>query len=140
MVSDTVGDSHFTWLSRHVMLVVYTCVAAFVAARGVLVAGPSSASASLILFREPPLAYGAASDTTPIAVAPLSPSGPADLVAVDRRVPGSIMVRLGNGDGTFGEAVDYPVTGTVRSILVTDVNKDGKPDARGCARGVGGRG
>jgi FG-GAP-like repeat/FG-GAP repeat len=90
--------------------------------------GTSVASASLTLFSGPTYPFGGASDTSPVALAALGPGGATDLVAVDRLAPGSIMVRLGNRDGTFGPAVDYPVTGTVTQLLVADVNKDGKPD------------
>ena len=90
--------------------------------------GTSAADASLTLFSGPTYPFGGASDTSPVALARLGPGGAMDLVAVDRLTPGSVMVRLGNGDGTFGPPVDYPVTGTVTALLVADVNKDGKPD------------
>jgi FG-GAP-like repeat/FG-GAP repeat len=90
--------------------------------------GASVTHASLTLFSGPTYPFGGASDTAPVALARLGPGGEMDLVAVDRLVPGSIMVRLGNGDGTFGPPVDYAVSGTVTALLVADVNKDGKPD------------
>jgi FG-GAP-like repeat len=90
--------------------------------------GTSAAGASLTLFSGPTYPFGGATDTSPVALAALGPGGATDLVAVDRLTPGSIMVRLGNGDGTFGPPVDYSVTGAVTQLLVADVNKDGKPD------------
>jgi hypothetical protein len=93
-----------------------------------MVFGTSAARASLTFFNGPTYPYGGASDTSPVALAALGPGGAMDLVAVDRLVPGSIMVRLGNSDGTFRSPVDYPVTGTITALLVADVNKDGKPD------------
>jgi hypothetical protein len=42
---------------------------------------------------------------------------------------GSVGVLLGNGDGTFREAVSYDSSGTsASSVTVADVNRDGKPD------------
>jgi hypothetical protein len=64
--------------------------------------GASNAHASLTLFSGPTYPFGGASDTSPIALARLGPGGAMDLVAVDRLAPGSILVRVGNGDGTFG--------------------------------------
>ena len=101
------------------------CVTVIVVA---MVFGTSAAHASLTFFSGPTYPFGGATDTSPVALAALGPGGAMDLVAVDRLAPGSIMVRLGNGDGTFGPAVDYPVTGTITQLLVADVNKDGTPD------------
>jgi hypothetical protein len=90
--------------------------------------GTSVASASLTLFSGPTYSFGSTSDTSPLALAALRPGGPTDLVAVDRLSPGFIMVRLGNGDGTFQPPVDYPVSGIVKALMVADLNKNGKPD------------
>jgi hypothetical protein len=84
--------------------------------------------ASLTLFSGPTYPFGGTGDTSPVALARLGPGGAMDLVAVDRLTPGSIVVRVGNSDGTFGPPVDYPVSGTITQLLVADVNKDGKPD------------
>ena len=43
--------------------------------------------------------------------------------------PGSVGIMLGNGDGTFLEAVTYGTsTSSPRFVVVADVNGDGKPD------------
>lgn len=88
----------------------------------------SPAQAALTLFGGPAYPYGSASDTSPLALAPLRQGGPGDFVAVDDLNPGSIMVLLGNGDGTVESPVDYAVTGTVEKILIADLNNDGNPD------------
>src|ERR1039458_5842438 len=45
------------------------------------------------------------------------------------RSNGSVAVLLGNGDGTFQPAVAYDSGGQFpNGVLVTDLNKDGKPD------------
>jgi hypothetical protein len=90
--------------------------------------GASIAHASLTLFSGPTYPFGGAGDTSPLALAKLGPGGATDLVAVDRLLPGSIAVHVGNGDGTFGPPVDYTVNGTITALLIADVNKDGKPD------------
>src|SRR5262249_58666640 len=40
----------------------------------------------------------------------------------------SVAVLLGNGDGTFGAAVNYDVGTSPQGITVADVNEDGNPD------------
>jgi hypothetical protein len=42
---------------------------------------------------------------------------------------GEVAVLLGNGDGTFKKAVKYPAGIDPMSVVVADVNGDGKPDA-----------
>jgi hypothetical protein len=85
------------WLSRRGVRGAL-CVSVLLA---MMVLGTATARASLTFFSGPTYAFGSASDTSPLALAALRPGGPADLVAVDHLAPGSIMVRLGSGDGTF---------------------------------------
>jgi hypothetical protein len=40
----------------------------------------------------------------------------------------SVSVLLGNGDGTFQAAVDYPANEALSSLAVADFNHDGVPD------------
>ena len=57
------------------------------------------------------------------------PDARVDLVVVNNASTGSISVFLGNGDGTFQTAVQYPTGGISSSALVQgDFNNDGKLD------------
>jgi len=47
-------------------------------------------------------------------------------------------VLLGNGDGTFQAAVNYPVETAPNSVAVGDFNGDGKPDLAVANSGSGG--
>src|SRR5690242_14727720 len=51
--------------------------------------------------------------------------------------PGSISVLIGNGDGTFRPAVEYPVGNAPRSLAVGDFNADGQPDLAVANSGAG---
>jgi hypothetical protein len=68
-----------------------------------------------------------------VAVADLNGDGKPDLVVTDFGAPAysgprSVSVLLGNGDGGFQTAQDFPVgTGPV-AVAVADINGDGKPD------------
>jgi hypothetical protein len=69
-----------------------------------------------------------------LIVATLDPNGPNGLG------PGELGVLLGNGDGTFQEATEFPSGGeTPLSVVAADVNGDGKPDllvANVCENGL----
>jgi hypothetical protein len=70
----------------------------------------------------------------PIGVADLNGDGKADLV-IESAVTGasnyygnSLLVYLGNGDGTFASALAGPLDGSFGDVEVGDFNGDGKPD------------
>ena len=70
-----------------------------------------------------------------LAIADVNGDGVNDVVVVnefgDSADPnnGNVEVLLGKGDGTFQTAVSYPYNGNqATSVVVADVNRDGKPD------------
>jgi len=63
-----------------------------------------------------------------VAVADFDGDGNNDL-AVAENTSGTILVRLGHGDGTFGAEAPYAIEGTRDYFIITaDMNLDGKPD------------
>ena len=61
----------------------------------------------------------------------LNGDGKIDLLAASAGInnnPGAISVRLGNGDGTFQDQVNYFAGGNPFSVAVADLNGDGKMD------------
>ncbi len=63
----------------------------------------------------------------PITVADLNGDGTLDVV-VNGQAEKSVSVYLGNGDGTFQAPLRFTTTGGVISLLLADVNNDGKLD------------
>jgi hypothetical protein len=94
---------------------------------------------------QPPVSYQTSSyPAYSLAVADLNGDGKPDIVATSSCTAGtncvsSAVVLLGNGDGTFKSGVSYPSGGqTAYSVVVADVNADGKPDlivANSCSTG-----
>jgi hypothetical protein len=69
------------------------------------------------------------------AIGDFDGNGTAD-VAVGDIVTGPILVKLGNGDGTFGDATEYNPGGVGPQVLLaTDINLDGRLDLVSANRG-----
>jgi hypothetical protein len=88
----------------------------------------SSADLSTINFVQLPGLTAASA----LATADLNGDGNGDLVVVDKDYNTSsayISVIIGNGDGTFKSAVNYPIGGNMSvAAVIDDVNNDGKLD------------
>ena len=61
-----------------------------------------------------------------VATADLNHDGKADLVAGG--FANTLIVRFGNGDGTFAPAVSYSVSNSIEQIAIADVDGDGNAD------------
>lgn len=80
---------------------------------------------------QPAVLYSAGQEPTSVAVSDFNDDGWSDLaVGYSASVAGNVAILLGNGDGTFQAAVDFPFAagnGHVR-IAVGDLNADGRAD------------
>ncbi|HWU89685.1 MAG TPA: VCBS repeat-containing protein, partial [Kofleriaceae bacterium] len=75
-----------------------------------------------------PVGTAGSSEPYSVAIGDFDRDGKSDVAIANVR-SGTIVVRLGNGDGTFQDEVTYPEGGTPPYILIThDVNVDGKLD------------
>ena len=78
---------------------------------------------------QPPLRFDAGIFPQGFAVADLNKDGKVDVaVTNDNSAGGTVSVLLGNGDGTFGSPVPYPVEFGPLSVAIADFDGDGNPD------------
>lgn len=75
----------------------------------------------------PPTVYRMRTFSTVFELVDLNGDGLEDAVTADGS-DGTVSVRLGNADGTFGARLDYPAGLTPRALALGDVTGDGVPD------------
>ena len=76
-----------------------------------------------------PVDYPAPFNPETMAIADFNGDGNADIIVTGSSTEGSIISMLpGNGDGTFGRAVNSVAGGPLGALMVADMNGDGKPD------------
>jgi len=80
------------------------------------------------------IGYSAGFDIRSVAIADVNGDGKPDVIALDQAdrhfIHSAVAVLLGNGDGTFDDAVTYELLGGTNalSLATADLNGDGKPD------------
>ena len=75
------------------------------------------------------LNYGVGSFPRSVALGDINGDGKLDVAVANLGfVRGSVSILLGNGDGTLGAAINYPLGSNTRSIAIGDFNRDGKLD------------
>jgi Bacterial Ig-like domain (group 3)/FG-GAP-like repeat len=80
---------------------------------------------------QPALAYSVGSQPFDVAVGDFNGDGKPDLAVTDSGASGTskqVSVLLGNGDGTFQAAVNYPTSDASVALVLGDFNLDGKLD------------
>lgn len=106
---------------------------------------PASNSISVLIGNgdgtfKPPVDYATGSEPGAVAVADLNHDGKLDIVAANfgQFAGNTVSVLLGNGDGTFKPQVQYTTSAGPLSVIVADLNGDGKLDlAVDCSCGNG---
>jgi hypothetical protein len=89
-----------------------------------------TAAASSDLFGTP-VTYDTQAASHAAAIADVNGDGKNDLIitnAADGTEPNTVMVRLGNGNGTFGSPAFYGTGDRPKSTAIADLNGDGKLD------------
>jgi hypothetical protein len=83
--------------------------------------------------------YAVGSNPTSVAVGDFNRDGKLDLAVAnaDNIAIGNVSILLGNGDGTFQAAVNYPTDPNSASVAVGDFNGDGKLDLAVANGGAG---
>lgn len=91
---------------------------------------PASLFAAEISFDPKHLDLGAGISPGAIVAGDLNADGKEDLAVANNGNSGysDVSILLGNGDGTFQPAVNYPAGKGARSLASSDLNFDGKPD------------
>jgi len=81
--------------------------------------GDFTFSSSLVILNE---------DTTVLRAGDFNNDGLSDIVYISSDARNALLVRLNNGDGTFGPSQEYTVKATTVDIKVGDLNLDGRLD------------
>src|SRR5215216_1124514 len=98
-------------------------------------AGSGANSAAVMLNNgdgtfQPKVQYPVAGQTQDVAAGDFNSDGRIDLVVTINTPQISLSLLLGNGNGTFGTAINFPNTSGFDSpdVVTTDLNNDGKLD------------
>jgi hypothetical protein len=104
------------------------------------VSAPLSATITVVPLFRYPARYSAGPEVPDtLAAADFNGDGKVDLITSNHS-NGTVSVLLGNGNGTFRKAVDYPAGSYPVDVAVADVNGDGKPDLIVADVGLGSNG
>src|SRR5262249_17501043 len=63
-----------------------------------------------------------------VRIGDMNGDGKPDLVTADYSLPATISIFLGNGDGTFGSAIAFPLGFHANRLALGDLDRDGKLD------------
>jgi FG-GAP-like repeat len=96
-------------------------------ALGLLVCSMMAATASAQFQFSAPANYPVGVAPSNVAVGDFNGDGKQDFVVANSGT-GNVSILLGNGDGTFQQAVDFTAGNPVTFVAVGDFNRDGKPD------------